>query len=353
MSAVAPLRWLSGGVLLLGGCLAQTQLAANYAALQQELVAAHGRTNCAPKDLAIADANYEFAQLEFKQGDTRRAVDHVDVARAHAAIVAACPARVTAPLNVDTDGDGIMDNDDACPQEPEDLDGFKDADGCPEMDNDGDGILDTGDSCPDAAEDMDGFQDADGCPEADNDNDTVVDAQDACPNQAGDPANKGCPKVVVDRDGDGIEDSRDTCPDQPETVNAYLDQDGCPDVKPQRIEITAEKIVINQRINFATGKATILADSFAVLDDVAQAMKDYPNIKVEIQGHTDNVGDETMNQRLSKARADSVFEYMLKRGVAATRMTTAGYGESRPIDTNTTDTGKLNNRRVEFLITEQ
>ena len=246
-----------------------------------------------------------------------------------------------------------MDSDDSCPQQPEDLDGFKDMDGCPEVDNDGDGIADTADGCPDNAEDMDGFQDADGCPDNDNDADTVTDSEDACPNQAGDPANKGCPKVIVDRDGDGIDDNRDTCPDQPETVNAYLDDDGCPDVKPQRIEITAEKIVINQRINFATGKATILADSFPVLDDVAQAMKDYPNIKVEIQGHTDNVGDETMNQRLSKSRADSVFEYLLKKGVVATRMTTAGYGEARPIDTNTTDAGKLNNRRVEFLITAQ
>lgn len=354
----SPHPWLA--LLLvspLAGCVAQTLLASNYAALTQELQGAHARTNCAPKDLAIADANYAFAQLEFKQGNTRRAEEHIDIAREHAAIAAACPAVEVAqavapvPVDGDRDGDGLKDSEDACPTEAEDLDGFKDSDGCPERDNDGDGIPDGSDGCPNAAEDLDGYQDQDGCPDADNDGDGVPDGTDACPNAAGTAANRGCP--TTDRDSDGIADDEDRCPDQPETPNDYMDTDGCPDVKPSRIEITANKIVIKQRINFATGKATILADSFPVLDDVAQVLKDYPAIKVEIQGHTDNVGDEMANQNLSKARADSVFEYLLKKGILANRMVTAGYGESRPIDTNTTDAGRLNNRRVEFVILEQ
>lgn len=335
----------------LTGCVAQTLLSANYSALTKELAEAHNRVNCAPRELAVADANYEFAQLEFKQGDTRRAQQHIDIARTNAAIAAQCPARQVVTTTADTDRDGINDAEDACPSEAEDLDGFKDTDGCPETDNDGDGIPDTADGCAAQAEDLDAFQDADGCPEGDNDNDGVADGQDACPNQAGPVESRGCPSV--DRDGDAIPDAADACPDQAEVVNDYLDADGCPDAKPSRIEITKEKIVIKQRINFATGKATILADSFPVLDDVAQVLKDYPNLKVEIQGHTDNVGDELANQRLSKERADSVFEYILTKGVAANRMVTAGYGESRPIDTNSTESGKQNNRRVEFVILEQ
>lgn len=339
------------------GCGAQTLLASNYAALTQELQGAHGRTNCAPRDLAIADSNYAFAQLEFKEGDTRRAQEHVEVARQHAAIAAACPAVEVAtaapppPADGDRDGDGLKDSEDACPNEAEDLDGFKDSDGCPERDNDGDGIPDASDGCPNAAEDLDGFQDADGCNDNDNDRDGVLDAQDACPNVAGSAADRGCP--TTDRDSDGVPDDQDRCPDEAETPNGYLDNDGCPDVKPSRIEITANKIIIKQRINFATGKAVILADSFPVVDDVAQVLKDYPAIKIEIQGHTDNVGEEMPNQSLSKARADAVFEYLLKKGVLANRMVTAGYGESRPLDTNTTDAGRLNNRRVEFVILEQ
>jgi outer membrane protein OmpA-like peptidoglycan-associated protein len=193
--------------------------------------------------------------------------------------------------------------------------------------------------------------DADGCPDTDNDGDGVDDANDACPNEKGAIADRGCPQL--DRDRDGVGDSVDACPDAPETMNGYSDEDGCPDTKPTRIEITEEQIVIKQRVNFATGKATILGDSFPVLDDVAQVMRDYPRLKVEIGGHTDNVGDEAVNQRLSKARADAVFEYLLTKGIPANRMMTVGYGEMKPIDTNSTDAGRLANRRVEFRITEQ
>jgi outer membrane protein OmpA-like peptidoglycan-associated protein len=354
---------------VLGACANNANLAVDYAALTKEIAAAHEVTNCAPKDLAIADANLAFAKLEFDEGDPRRAAEHIQVALEHVKAASACsapvaavakpavkpttPTATTAPTPTapaaagDRDRDGVADADDVCVNDPEDLDGFKDADGCPDVDDDMDGVPDTLDRCPRESEDRDNVDDADGCPDPDNDRDGLLDAQDQCPNEPGSPPT-GCPSR--DRDQDGVGDATDRCPDQAETRNDYLDDDGCPDRKPQRVEVTADQIVIKQRINFATGKATILADSFGVLDDVAQAMKDYPNIRVEIGGHTDNVGDDDQNQRLSKGRADAVFEYLLAHGVPAQRMMTVGYGETRPIDTNMTEGGRLNNRRVEFLI---
>ncbi|MDP2314225.1 MAG: OmpA family protein [Pseudomonadota bacterium] len=363
---LSPLRMLLL-LPLVGGCASQALLASEFASLQTEIAAAHQTTNCAPKDLAIADANLEFVKIEFEQGDTRRAGEHVRIAREHAKVAAACgaapapapkpeaptPPPITTALEpdvpavVDRDRDGVKDAEDICPADPEDLDGFKDADGCPDLDDDADGVPDSVDKCAREAEDRDNVDDADGCPDLDNDRDGVLDTADRCPNEPGEPPT-GC--ASRDRDGDGVGDATDTCPDQPETMNGYNDTDGCADAKPQRVEVTNDQIVIKQRINFTTGKASILPDSFVVLDDVAAAMKDYPNLKVEIGGHTDNVGDDNLNQRLSKDRADAVFEYLLSKGVAAQRMFTVGYGETRPLDTNMTDSGRLNNRRVEFLI---
>jgi outer membrane protein OmpA-like peptidoglycan-associated protein len=342
--------------LLLSGCASQEMLAGDYGALQQEMAQAHARENCAPRDLALADANYDFVKLEFQQGNTRRAAEHLAIAREHARVAMACtppppPPEAVADVTLsDADADGVADRDDACQTEPEDLDGFRDVDGCPEFDNDGDGLADGVDACPNQAEDRDGVLDADGCPDGDNDADGVPDAADDCPNEKGAVEDHGCPSA--DGDHDGVPDRIDACAEAPETVNGYSDEDGCPDTKPSRVEITEEQIVIKQRINFATGKATILKDSFPVLDDVAQVMRDYPAVKIEIGGHTDNVGDEMVNQRLSKARADAVFEYLLTKGIPANRMITVGYGETRPIDTNSTDAGKLANRRVEFVISK-
>ena len=346
------------------GCVAPSTVLATRDQVKAELARAATVSRCSPKDLALAEANLAFGELEMDQANTRRAQDHLETALEHARIAAQCaavpvaptpapatPTPISAPVVVkagDTDKDGIADTDDQCPTNMEDLDGYKDSDGCPDLDDDADGVLDTTDLCPRQAEDKDGYNDADGCPELDNDGDGVADSVDVCPNEAGRPDKQGCPNY--DRDNDGVGDSQDICPDQPETVNTYLDEDGCPDSKPTRVEVTGTQIVIKQRINFATGKATILPDSFPVLDDVAQAMKDYPNIRIEIAGHTDNVGDDAVNQRLSKERADAVFEYLLGKGIPGTRMQTMGYGETRPIDTNKTDEGRQNNRRVEFNI---
>lgn len=351
-------------VLGLAACVPASTLQLHRDALVTEVADARARTHCKPKDLALAESNLAFALVEFEEGDARRASEHLALGRQHAAVAKTCavevaPAKIVeAPTKVepkklvaatgDRDGDGVSDTDDTCIDDPEDLDAFKDADGCPELDNDNDGVNDSADRCPMQAEDRDGVEDTDGCADTDNDRDGILDPQDRCPNEAGAALDGGCPSR--DRDRDGVGDEIDQCIDQPETVNQYNDLDGCPDSKPSRVEITSNQIVIKQRINFATGKDTILTDSFVVLDDVAMVMKDYPKIKVEIGGHTDNVGDDSGNQKLSKNRADSVFEYLLAKGIAAQRMVTIGYGETRPIDTNRTDEGRNNNRRVEFVI---
>ena len=365
-------------LLLLAACVPVTLLQSDRDALVRELTEARTRLRCQPADLALAEANLDFANVELDQGNLTRAQEHLFLGRDRVAAANACPVDTTPRVTVaapaptaaedllpepparpvapppppagptDQDGDSVTDADDACPRDPEDLDGFKDGDGCPELDNDNDGVNDSQDRCGSAAEDRDGFEDTDGCPDPDNDHDGLADAQDRCPNQAGATLDGGCPSQ--DRDRDGLADGTDQCPDTAENVNGYLDTDGCPDTKPSRVEVTGTAIVIHQKINFATGKDTILPDSFPVLDDVAQAMRDYPKVSVEIGGHTDSVGDDAKNQKLSKERADSVFEYLLSKGILATRMVTIGHGETRPVDTNRTEEGRGNNRRVEFLI---
>ena len=135
-----------------------------------------------------------------------------------------------APYRVDADHDGVTDDVDRCPTEPEDRDGFEDEDGCPDPDNDGDGIPDTTDRCPDQPEDRDNFQDADGCPDPDNDNDGVPDGYDACPREPedrdGDHDDDGCPDN--DRDHDGVTDDRDRCPNDPEDTTASRTRTAAP-----------------------------------------------------------------------------------------------------------------------------
>jgi hypothetical protein len=132
----------------------------------------------------------------------------------------------------DRDQDGLSDELDACPTDPEDMDGFEDSDGCPEFDNDNDAIADEADKCPDAPEDFDKFEDEDGCPDLDNDKDGILDTQDHCP-LAPETMNglddlDGCPDKA-DGDGDGVGDDVDQCPEEPEDTDGYQDTDGCPD----------------------------------------------------------------------------------------------------------------------------
>lgn len=256
----------------------------------------------------------------------------------------------------DTDGDGVYDKDDACP----DVAGPKELNGCP--DTDGDGILDKDDACPDVA----GLAEFQGCP--DTDGDGVQDSQDACPDVAGLKALKGCP----DTDGDGIADKDDKCPtvagpkenggcpwpdtdgdgvldkdDKCPTVKGTVANNGCP-------EMTQEQIVkLNayaKTILFNSGKSSFKQETYPVLQSITAILKEFPNSKFSIEGHTDSDGKDAMNQTLSEERAGAVKGYLIENGIASDRLSSKGFGESKPIDTNKTAKGKANNRRVEVLL---
>lgn len=262
------------------------------------------------------------------------------------------------PAARDADGDGIADELDKCVNVPEDPDNFQDADGCPDNDNDADTILDQFDECPDDPEDVDGFEDKNGCPDNDNDGDGVADISDRCP-LAPETINDyrdedGCPDTPEygDRDGDGYTDSRDRCPDEAETFNGIEDEDGCPEKG--RVSLEKGAIKISERIYFETGRAEIQARSHSLLDEIAQVLIANPKLKkVRIEGHTDNVGNDMGNLKLSQNRAESVRQYLVKAGVAADRLDSRGFGESYPLTTNDTDEGRAQNRRVEFIIVDQ
>jgi len=254
----------------------------------------------------------------------------------------------------DNDQDGILDRDDKCPNEPEDKDGVEDEDGCPEknkMDRDNDGIMDSDDECPDDPEDKDNFEDKDGCPDKDNDKDGILDVDDLCIN---DPEDKdkwededGCPDP--DNDKDRILDKDDKCPNEPETYNGLDDKDGCPDKG--RVVLTDTNIEILDKVYFEFNKAVIMQKSFKILDAVAKTLDGNPDIKkIEIQGHTDERGNDNYNLKLSDARAAAVRKYLEDKGIGGARLKSQGYGEKVPLDKRHNETAWAKNRRVEFLI---
>jgi len=250
----------------------------------------------------------------------------------------------------DRDTDGILDKNDRCPDQPEDMDGFQDEDGCPDLDNDGDGIFDLNDQASDQAEDVDGYEDGDGIPDPDNDGDGIQDAGDKAPLEKEDfdgyMDDDGAPDF--DNDGDGIPDSADQCPNIPETVNAYLDEDGCPDEKSEII-IKKEAPIVLEGITFEIGSSALTAEAKAILDKVHLTLVDYPDMVLEVSGHTDNSGNRQSNIRLSRQRAESVKQYLLDQGIAPDRIITKGYGPDQPIVSNDTSEGRAKNRRIEFL----
>lgn len=264
------------------------------------------------------------------------------------------------PKSTDADGDGIDDQLDQCPNEPEDKDGFQDEDGCPDTDNDADGVPDVSDKCPTDAEDKDGFEDDDGCPDADNDADGVPDTNDKCPNEAEDKDGfedeDGCPDA--DNDNDGVADANDKCPNEAETKNGYQDDDGCPDEIPAKVRQFTGVI---QGINFKVSSADLLPSSKKTLNKAVAVLKEFPDLKMEIQGHTDDQpmrrkGQFEDNTALSQARAESVKEYFVKQGIEESRLSAKGFGSTAPvIDPTGLKGGKLNavrakNRRVEFQL---
>ncbi len=262
-----------------------------------------------------------------------------------------CPTEA-GPLNgcPDTDGDGIADGVDNCPTEAGTLNGCPDGDGdgvadgsdeCPGVagpvngcpDGDGDGVADKNDACPTVAGTT-----ANGCPaDPDSDGDGLADSKDACPNAAG-PVN-GCP----DGDNDGIADKDDKCP----TLGGNVTSDGCP-VVPERVTEVFTRAL--QGIQFETGSNRIRSASRSILAEVVSIMNNNPTYNLVIAGHTDSIGSSDSNQRLSQRRADAVRQYLIDRGVAASRLTAVGYGESQPIADNKYAAGRKQNRRVELSV---
>ncbi|MCC6815246.1 MAG: OmpA family protein [Saprospiraceae bacterium] len=280
----------------------------------------------------------------------------------------------------DSDNDGIPDKDDKCPKVPgvpenmgcpadTDKDGVYDVDdmcptvagsvkGCPDKDRDG--VADKDDKCPDQA----GLANLMGCP--DKDKDGVADKDDACPDQAGPASNKGCPE---DKDKDGIPDAKDACPD----VAGIAEFNGCPDTDKDgvpdkddkcpntpglktnngcpEIKVEDKKVldVAMRAVQFQTGTAVITRSSYSILNDVVNVLKKYPEMNLSVEGHTDNVGNPARNQGLSEKRAKACVDYLVKKGVTATRLMSAGYGETKPVGDNKTSAGKKLNRRTEFV----
>jgi outer membrane protein OmpA-like peptidoglycan-associated protein len=282
----------------------------------------------------------------------------------------------------DRDGDGVFDKDDQCPDEK----GLPELNGCPVRDRDGDGVPDHKDMCPDKAagpkpdpakpgcpfvvtdSDGDGIPDAEdkcptvaagdhpdplkkGCPFNDKDNDGVPDEEDACPDVAAgdhpDPSKAGCP--LKDSDSDGIMDDADACPDRPGPSDPDPKKNGCP-----QIVIKSGKTTVLQPVHFARNKETILPNSFPMLQEVAKTMVANQQIKrVSIEGHADDTGTKSWNQKLSEKRAKSVMDFLIKAGVKRQRLEYHGFGDTRPLSADRSEEARAFNRRVEFRILKQ
>ena len=260
----------------------------------------------------------------------------------------------------DTDGDGIYDKYDQCPE----VAGLKEFNGCP--DSDGDGIKDSDDACPEVA----GLASMNGCP--DTDGDGIADKDDMCPNEKGTKANKGCADTdgdgVVDKDdkcstvagpvanggcpwpdadGDGVLDKDDKCPNEAGTGS----NSGCPEVISQAAEALLQELP--KFILFNTGKSTFKAGVTEKLDAIVDVMNTNPNANFVLEGHTDSTGSANVNSRISKARAMAVRDYLVKKGIATTRLDAQGFGEGQPIASNDTAEGREQNRRVVVKVTNK
>ena len=281
-----------------GGCAAENRIIAREELVQTKISQAKraGAYQCSSRELAWAQANLEFARTERNQGNRERAEEHLDLAQENAdkAILLSknCNLPSTPP-----------------PVSPE-------VEPPVDKDTDGDAIIDNADRCPFDAEDWDGFLEEDGCPDVDNDNDGITDQLDGCPNNPGIAPNSGCPRIF------------------------------------SKVEVKQDRIEIKQQIFFRTGKAIIEGkESQEILDQVAQALQDHPEIKeVLIEGHTDSAGSDSFNRKLSFDRAQAVKKSLIKLGVAVDRLQAEGFGSSKPVASNATKKGRELNRRTEFRL---
>ena len=232
----------------------------------------------------------------------------------------------------DTDSDGIKDSDDACPQNA----GPKENQGCP--DKDSDGLFDFIDACPEMA----GPKENNGCPWPDTDGDGILDKDDDCPLLKGPAANMGCP--YKDTDGDGLLDKDDDCPN----TAGPIENKGCPIIEVEIVEVLRTAF---DNLEFESGKDIILEVSKVALDELADVLIKKATWKLEISGHTDNIGGENFNLVLSKKRAEALKNYLIFKGVDTNRLLTFYFGETQPLIDNTTLEGRKKNRRVEMKIT--
>jgi outer membrane protein OmpA-like peptidoglycan-associated protein len=337
-----PFEMLIGGKVHLpqgwtGGLAADLGMTSGYGSPNYRLIAMFGWTMPGEQKASDRDGDGIVDPDDQcpDQPEDKQAPDPVD----------GCPLVV----NGDKDGDGIADDKDKCVDQPEDLDGFEDDDGCPDPDNDGDGILDAADKCPSDAEDKDGFKDDDGCPDFDNDEDGVLDVNDKCPSEAEDKDgfqdDDGCPDP--DNDGDGLLDAADGCPNEAESKNGVDDDDGCPDL----VRFAGTQIMTLKPIHFETSSAVIKTDSESILQEMAAVITSHPEIvQLSIDGHTDSKGVPAKNLKLSQDRAESVRTFLVGLGIAPERLVARGYGDTQPIADNATPDGRTKNRRVEFNI---
>lgn len=218
----------------------------------------------------------------------------------------------------DRDRDGIIDDDDACPDNPEDRDSFEDLDGCPELDNDRDGLLDTADECPLEPEDRDNFLDDDGCPDTDN-------------------------------DGDGFLDADDTCPNERETINGVNDHDGCPDEGV--IELVDDRVILEERVLFDFGRARVKRAARPVLEAIVNLYRQQGDwTRMRVEGHADSRGDAAFNLALSERRAQNVRDELVRLGAPGGIIDFVGFGASRLRDQGSTEEAHARNRRVEFVV---
>ncbi|HEX5652837.1 MAG TPA: OmpA family protein [Chitinophagaceae bacterium] len=237
------------------------------------------------------------------------------------------------PAPADTDGDGITDDKDKCPNEK----GLAKYEGCPIPDTDKDGINDEEDKCVDVP----GLAKYQGCPIPDTDKDGINDEEDKCPSVAGVARYQGCP--VPDTDKDGVNDEEDKCPN----LAGPAENQGCPVINEEmkkRVDFAANNIL------FVTGSAKLQSKSFKGLNDVIKILQENQDMKLSIDGHTDNVGSDERNQVLSDQRSAAVKAYFTSKGIDESRITATGHGETQPIADNNTAAGRQKNRRVELKL---
>lgn len=289
----------------------------------------------------VAGTNHRDKKVKLRDSDRDGVKDPFD-------LCPNTPRRVKVDMvgcPLDSDGDGVPDYMDKCEATPAAAYGMVDSVGCP-VDTDMDGVPDYLDLCPETTEEERPFVNSYGCP-SDSDGDGVTDNIDECPDTPeearGYVDSVGC---LLDRDGDLVPDYLDQCPDTPGSWKNM----GCPEIKQELTKAVEEAM---EGVYFDTGKSTIKKQSYKALDELAKVLKQNPNHRLHIHGHTDNVGSYKLNKDLSLRRAYAVRNYLRKKGVADSSMIVEGFAYNKPVASNSTASGRAKNRRVELTITYQ